>query len=74
MPKLGLPEHDSAKFIEEIEILRAIDHPNVLKLYEFYEDRYYIHLVTEIWHGGDLFDYIVETDLISEQMTADIVE
>lgn len=66
MPKLGIPTHDSAKFIEEIEILRAIDHPNVLKLYEFYEDQYYIHLVTEICHGGDLFDYIVETDFISE--------
>jgi len=48
MPKLGIPKLDSAKFIEEIEILRTIDHPNVLKLYEFYEERYYIHLVTEI--------------------------
>jgi calcium-dependent protein kinase len=74
MPKLGIRKSDTSKYIEEIDILRTIDHPNVLKIYEFYEDEYYFHLVSEICHGGDLFDYIVETDFISEQMTAEIIE
>lgn len=29
-------EEDQKKFVNEIEILRQIDHPHILKLYEFY--------------------------------------
>jgi calcium-dependent protein kinase len=43
----------------ELEILHKLDHPNVIKLYEIYEDNKYIHLVTEVCTGGDLFDRIV---------------
>jgi calcium-dependent protein kinase len=45
---------------EEIEVLMKLDHPNILKIYEFYEsiDSYYI--ITEIFDGKELFDVILE--------------
>jgi calcium-dependent protein kinase len=43
----------------ELQILRTLDHPSIIKLYEIYEDAKYLHLVTECCYGGDLFDKIV---------------
>jgi Protein kinase domain len=31
----------------EIEILKEVDHPNIIKLIEVYEDERYLHLITE---------------------------
>lgn len=43
----------------EIEILKTVDHPNIIKLYEVYEDSRNLHLVTELCTGGELFDRII---------------
>ena len=44
----------------EIEILRTVDHPNIIKFYGAYEDAKYFHIVMELCEGGELFDRIVE--------------
>lgn len=44
----------------EIDILKNLDHPNIVKLYEVFEDKTYIYLITELCSGGELFDVIVE--------------
>ena len=68
LKKAALKQEEIERFIHEIEILKTLvsyltvllvkDHPNILRLYEFYEDpkRYYI--VTELCTGGELFDEI----------------
>ena len=38
---------DEDELISELLILLAIDHPNIVKLYEIYLDHTYLHLVTE---------------------------
>lgn len=43
----------------EIEILKEVDHPNIIRLKEVYEDERYLHLITEICTGGELFDRII---------------
>ena len=47
------------KFDDEIKILQTLDHPNVLKLYEYFEDTKNVYLITEIYKGGELYDMIV---------------
>lgn len=44
----------------EIEILKTMDHPNIIKLVDVFEDDKYLHLVTELCTGGELFDRIIE--------------
>lgn len=34
-------------FINEIEILKKLDHPNIIKIYETYEDENNYYVVTE---------------------------
>lgn len=42
----------------EIKILQGLEHPNIIKYYETFEDRRYIHIVMELCSGGELFDRI----------------
>lgn len=43
---------------EEVRILTTVDHPNIVKYYESYEDAKYMYLVMEYCPGGELFDMI----------------
>ncbi len=43
--KTKLP--DPQKFKSELEIMKILDHPNVIKLYEVFEDKKYIYFVME---------------------------
>eukprot|EP01068_Selenidium_serpulae_P007835 Selendium_serpulae@DN4815_c1_g1_i2.p1 len=58
------------RFRQEIEIMKGLDHPNIIKLFETFEDTNYIYLVLELCHGGELFDRIIDDEFISEQFTA----
>ena len=59
-----------SKFFSEIEILRQLSNPNIVQLYEFYEDKRSFHLVTEKLNGGELFEFIVSSETISESIAA----
>lgn len=60
------------KFQLEITILQKLDHPNVLKLFEYFDEDKDIYLVTERCKGGELFDRIVEENFFSEYDSAKI--
>ena len=44
----------------EIVIMKLIDHPNILKLYDVWETSGELYLVMEYVAGGELFDYLVK--------------
>jgi len=58
----------------EIDIMKRLDHPNVLKLKEVFETKQEIALVMELINGGELFYKIVEKGNYSEQDAASIVK
>lgn len=37
----------------ELEVMLRLDHPNIVKLYEYFEDACSLHLITELCRGGD---------------------
>ena len=39
----------------EIDLLRATDHPNIIKLYDTFEDKNHLYLIMEECSGGELF-------------------
>lgn len=63
-----MKEH--TKFFNEVEILSKTDHPNIVRLYEFYEDDKFYHIVTEYITGGELFDFIIKSRMLSETIAA----
>ena len=49
--------------------MKKLDHPNVIKLYEVFEDTRNIYLWMELCTGGELFDRISNSGKISESYT-----
>jgi calcium-dependent protein kinase len=54
---------DKQRFLIEIEILKNLDHPNICKMYESFEDERNVYIVMELCVGGELFDRIIETGI-----------
>ncbi|KAI9828308.1 MAG: hypothetical protein M1832_002736 [Thelocarpon impressellum] len=44
----------------EVVIMKLIDHPHVIQLYDIWENRGELYLVLEYVRGGELFDYLVQ--------------
>lgn len=51
----------------EIEAMKALSHQNVCKLYQVIETEAKIFMILEYCPGGELFDYIVERDRLTEE-------
>lgn len=47
--------------IKEAELNRQLNHPNIIKCYDIYEDESTISFVLELGEGGDLFDFIINS-------------
>lgn len=46
--------------------MRTLDHPNIIRLFEVYEDKKYIYFVMELCTGGELFETVTEEGHFSE--------
>ena len=66
-------EGDITTLQNELDVITKLDHPNILKLYSVYEDREYVHLVTELCDGGDLVDQLMEKTRFGEEETREIM-
>ncbi|KAL3775698.1 hypothetical protein ACHAW5_007586 [Stephanodiscus triporus] len=49
----------SRALVREIALLREMDHQSIIRLVDVFEDDDYIHIVTDLCTGGELFDKIV---------------
>ena len=57
---LAMTESSKKKLMEEINILRSLDHPNIIRVYEFFEDAKRFYIVMEECNGGELFEEILK--------------
>ena len=55
--------------MREVNLMIKLDHPNIIKLYEVYENDKNIYLIMELCTGGELFDRIVENTENGVQFT-----
>lgn len=54
--------------MKEIDILRKMDHPNVISLLETFETKKYVFLITELFIYGCLDDVISKTTFTEEEI------
>jgi len=62
------------RFHSEINIMKIMDHPNIIKLHETFEDQRNIYLVMEICNGGELFDRIIDSGHFTEVQAATVMQ
>jgi len=58
--KLNMGDQERVRLKYEIDILKNLNHPNIVRLYEVYENKSSIFLVTELCDGVELFDEIAK--------------
>ena len=78
-------KEDHERLINEVNILKNLvnlyqllfaknngkkDHPNIMKIIEFYQDEKAFYIVSEFYNGGELFDKITEMKNFSEKQAA----
>lgn len=71
--KSNFSDDENESIMNEIKILRASDHPNIIKIIEYYESKRSLYLVTEYLEGGELFDKIEKKGVFSEKEAANII-
>jgi len=65
---------DMNDITREIEIMGQIDHPNVIKLFEIFDEPKKMQLVMELVTGGELFDKIVALGSYTEKDAASVMK
>ena len=58
LKKEGIPNYEFKLIKSEVSILSELDHPNIVKYFETYEDEHYIHIVMDYLKGDDLYKII----------------
>ena len=61
-------------FHAEIEILRSLDHPNIIKIIEYFEDEKRLYIVMEKCEGGELYEQILQANHFSEDAAARLMK
>merc|ERR1719409_1680432 len=59
---------------QETTLMKMMDHPNIVKLYESFEDNRCIYLVMELCTGGELFDRIIDAGHFTEAQAATVMQ
>ncbi|GAK67628.1 putative lipase/esterase from carbohydrate esterase family CE10 [Moesziomyces antarcticus] len=57
--KKPLKDSNEKMLKEEITILGKVEHPNIIKMWDLYETREGVFIVTDLCSGGELFDRLV---------------
>mgnify|MGYP002631832457 CR=1 FL=1 len=70
--KEKMSKFEIERFTHEIEVMKRLDHPNITKLCEYYEDDKRYYLVMELCTGGELFDELTLQDHMDEE-TASVI-
>ncbi|KAG8318760.1 Death-associated protein kinase 1 [Homalodisca vitripennis] len=66
----GVPMEDIER---EINTLKKLDHPNIIRLHEVFDTGQTVILLLELVCGGELFDFVVEHKQLSESQTVHII-
>ncbi|KAM9658741.1 serine/threonine-protein kinase SIK2 isoform 2-T2 [Trichechus inunguis] len=54
------------KIYREVQIMKMLDHPHIIKLYQVMETKNMLYLVTEYAKNGEIFDYLANHGRLNE--------
>ncbi|KAH8118335.1 Pkinase-domain-containing protein [Phellopilus nigrolimitatus] len=64
---------ERANILKEVQIMRGINHPSVVKLLQFFESEEHYFLILELLEGGELFHQIVKLTYFSENLARHVI-
>merc|ERR1719431_1321395 len=66
--KSQLDPSNLAKVYREVDVMKLINHPNIVKLYQVMETKSMLYLVSEYAPYGEIFEYIARHGRMSEAL------
>ena len=70
----GIDGEDEAALLKEIEIIKSLDHPNIMKVYEYFDYNDCLYIVSELCTGGELFDKIQSNKCLNEKVAGYVMK
>lgn len=67
--KTNLNDKQLKNITNEIQIMKTLNQPNILKLYQYYNYANFCYLVLEHCDGGEIFNKIIEYTYFSEDLS-----
>ncbi|XP_028836637.1 serine/threonine-protein kinase SIK1-like isoform X2 [Denticeps clupeoides] len=64
--KTRLVSADLEKINREVQIMKLLNHPNIVRLYQVMESKNMLYIVTEYAENGDMFEYLTSVGRLSE--------
>jgi serine/threonine protein kinase len=64
--KTRLDVENRRKVAREVEIMKQLDHPNIIQLFQVMETAHHIYLVTEYASKGEIFEYLIHNGHMNE--------
>ncbi|KAJ6261690.1 Serine/threonine-protein kinase [Drechslerella dactyloides] len=71
--KYELSSSQRANILKEVQIMRQLNHPNIVKLISFSESKSYYYIILELCQGGELFHQIVRLTYFSEDLSRHVI-
>ncbi|KAK3633280.1 MAPK-activated protein kinase Srk1 [Elasticomyces elasticus] len=71
--KFEMNSQQRANILKEVQIMRQLDHPNIVQLIDFSESRQYYFIILELCPGGELFHQIVRLTYFSEDLSRHVI-
>lgn len=71
--KFEMNSSQRANILKEVQIMRQLDHPNIIKLVDFSESKQYYYIILELAPGGELFHQIVRLTYFSEDLSRHVI-
>ncbi|EGR29659.1 protein kinase domain protein [Ichthyophthirius multifiliis] len=72
--KSNIIKEEEEKMFAEVSVLKELNHPNIISLYELFQDDGNYYLITEYCGGGELFERIKQMESFSEREAADYMK
>ncbi|GAA6004456.1 hypothetical protein JCM10207_000734 [Rhodosporidiobolus poonsookiae] len=64
---------ERANILKEVQIMRGLNHPSIVRLLDFTESREHYYLTLELMAGGELFHQIVKLTYFSEELSRHVI-
>jgi serine/threonine protein kinase len=72
--RLKLEDGEEAQIRHEVDIMKTLEHDNIVQFIDFFEEDDFFYVVLEFLEGGELFDRIVKKNFYNEKEARDLVK